>query len=43
MAARLPVVASNVGGNLELIKNSEAILLVPPNDEGKFVDALTFS
>jgi glycosyltransferase involved in cell wall biosynthesis len=33
-------VASNVGGNPELVKDGETGLLVPPNDEGKLVEAL---
>jgi glycosyltransferase involved in cell wall biosynthesis len=40
MAAGVPVVASNVGGNPELVKDGETGLLVPPNDEGKLVEAL---
>jgi glycosyltransferase involved in cell wall biosynthesis len=40
MAAGVPVVATSVGGNPELVKDGETGLLVPPNDEGKLVEAL---
>jgi glycosyltransferase involved in cell wall biosynthesis len=32
MAAKVPVVATNVGGNSELIQNGESGWLVPPQD-----------
>jgi L-malate glycosyltransferase len=40
MAAGVPVVATDVGGNPELVKNGETGLLVPPGDENKLVEAL---
>jgi glycosyltransferase involved in cell wall biosynthesis len=42
MAAGLPVVATNVGGNAELVKPGETGLLVPPDDEKALVEALAF-
>jgi L-malate glycosyltransferase len=42
MAAGVPVVATDVGGNPELIKNGETGLLAPPGDESKLVEALTY-
>lgn len=39
MAARLPVVAYNVGGNSELI-NEQRGFLIEPNDESSFADAI---
>lgn len=40
MAAGVPVVASNVGGNPELVENGKSGLLLPPGDEGQFAAAL---
>jgi glycosyltransferase involved in cell wall biosynthesis len=40
MAAGVPVVATDVGGNPELVKHGETGLLVPPGDEKKLVEAL---
>jgi glycosyltransferase involved in cell wall biosynthesis len=40
MAAGIPVVATNVGGNPELVKDGETGLLVPAGDEKKLVEAL---
>jgi L-malate glycosyltransferase len=40
MAAGVPVVATNVGGNAELVKDGETGRLVPANDEKGLVDAL---
>jgi glycosyltransferase involved in cell wall biosynthesis len=42
MAASVPVVATDVGGNAELVKDGKTGLLVPFGDEKKFVDALAF-
>ena len=40
MAAGVPVVATDVGGNPELVKDGETGLLVPSGDEAKLVEAL---
>jgi L-malate glycosyltransferase len=40
MAAGVPVVATDVGGNPELVKHGETGLLVPSGDEEKLVEAL---
>jgi len=40
MAAGVPVIATAVGGNPELVKDGETGLLVPPGDERKLVEAL---
>lgn len=42
MAASVPVVATDVGGNSELVKDGKTGLLVPVGDEKKLVDALAF-
>jgi glycosyltransferase involved in cell wall biosynthesis len=41
MAASLPVIASDVGGNAEAIKNGVSGLLVPPDDPEKLSAAIT--
>ncbi|MEM3737579.1 MAG: glycosyltransferase family 4 protein [Candidatus Bathyarchaeia archaeon] len=41
MAARRPVVASNIGGFSEIIKHGETGILVPPNDPASLASALT--
>jgi glycosyltransferase involved in cell wall biosynthesis len=40
MAAGLPVVATSVGGNSELIRHGHDGLLVPPGDESRLVEAV---
>jgi len=40
MAAGIPVLATDVGGNPELVRDGVTGLLVPPGDETKLVDAL---
>jgi glycosyltransferase involved in cell wall biosynthesis len=40
MAAGVPVVATKVGGNPELVTDGQTGLLVPPGDESKLVEAL---
>jgi glycosyltransferase involved in cell wall biosynthesis len=40
MAAGVPVIATSVGGNPELVKDGETGMLVPPGDEDRLVDAL---
>jgi len=40
MAAKLPVVASRVGGLVELVVDGETGLLVPPGDEAALTEAL---
>lgn len=41
MATQLPVVATDVGGNAELISHKQTGLIVPPNDPDAMADALT--
>ena len=41
MAAGKPVIASDVGGNPELVRDAQTGLLVPPNEEEKLADSLT--
>jgi len=40
MAAGLPVVATNVGGNPEIVQDGETGLLVPPRDPAAMADAI---
>jgi len=40
MAAGVPVVATNVGGTPELVKDGETGVLVPAGDEARLVEAL---
>lgn len=40
MAAGVPVVATEVGGNPELVRDRETGMLVPPGDENRLVDVL---
>ncbi|MGH9377246.1 MAG: glycosyltransferase [Terriglobia bacterium] len=40
MAAGLPVVATNVGGNADLVLEGETGFLVPPDDEAALADAI---
>jgi glycosyltransferase involved in cell wall biosynthesis len=40
MAAKLPIVASRVGGLVELVVDGETGLLVPPGDEAALTEAL---
>jgi sugar transferase (PEP-CTERM/EpsH1 system associated) len=42
MATGLPIIASNVGGNSELIEDGVSGLLVEPNDSDALADALVF-
>lgn len=39
-AAGLPIVATNVGGNREVVVDGETGILVPPRDPARFADAL---
>lgn len=41
MAAGVPVVATDVGGNPELVRDKGTGLLVPPGDQRRLVEALT--
>ncbi len=40
MAAGVPVIATDVGGNPELVKDGETGILVPPSNEDRLVEAL---
>lgn len=40
MSFGLPVVATRVGGNAELVRHNESGLLVPPRDVSRFADAV---
>lgn len=42
MAAGVPVVATDVGGNSELVKDGETGVLVPPGDQQELVRAIAF-
>ena len=39
-ASGLPIVATKVGGNPEIVQNGENGFLVPPNEPGKMADAI---
>lgn len=40
MASGLPVIATNVGGNPELVKHATTGIIIPPADTGKLVSAM---
>jgi len=40
MATRLPIVASSIGGVIDLVKDGESAELVPPKDEDKLAEAI---
>ena len=40
MALGLPVVATNLGGVPELVRDAETGIVVPPNDPGRIADAV---
>jgi glycosyltransferase involved in cell wall biosynthesis len=40
MAAGVPVIATEVGGNPELVKDGETGILVPPGDEDRLISAM---
>jgi glycosyltransferase involved in cell wall biosynthesis len=41
MAARVPIVATNVGGVPEHVSDGESAILVPPKDSESLADAMT--
>lgn len=41
MACELPVIATQIGGNIEAIEHDRSGLLVPPDDAGALFDAMT--